>query len=240
MGLATRLARLERENRELRAQVTALLTENARLRREASATAELEAENARLRVEAGKNSSNSSKPPSSDSPEQKAARGNRPPSGRKPGGQPGHEGHQRSLFPAGSVTSSEEVFPKRCRGCHRHLPKVAHGTPLCHQTVDLPPIAPTVLRYLLHAVQCPCGVVTRAPLPAGVPRGMCGPNLVAILTLLVGVYQMSRREAVSFASDVFGFRISLGALSNVEGRIAKMLEPAHTQASTLVKRARAK
>lgn len=241
MGLATRLARLERENRELRARVTALLAENARLRGEASATAALEAENARLRGETGKNSSNSSKPPSSDSPEQKAARGNRhPPSGRKPGGQPGHEGHQRSLFPADRVTTSEEVFPKRCRACRQHLPKVAHGTPLCHQTVDVPPIVPTVLQYLLHAVRCPCGVVTRAPLPAGVPRGMCGPNLVALLTLLVGVYQMSRRDAVSFASDVFGFRISLGALSNVEGRVAKMLEPAHTQASTLVKRARAK
>ncbi len=201
---------------------------------------ELEAENARLRGETEKSSRNSGKPPSSDSPDQRAERPKSPPTGRKPGGQPGHGGHERAAVPAEQVTESSEVFPRRCRNCQRHLPRVSCGDPLRHQTVDVPPIVPIVLEYLLHAVRCDCGVVTRAPLPAGVPRGMCGPNLVAILTLLVGVYQMSRRDAVTFASDVLGIRISLGALSKVESRVATMLEPAHTEAATLVKRARAK
>jgi transposase len=202
--------------------------------------AELEGENARLRGETEKSSRNSGKPPSSDSPAQRAERPKSTPTGRKPGGQPGHEGHERTAFPPEQVTESDELFPKRCRNCRRNLPRISHGDPLRHQTVDVPPIVPIVLEYLLHAVRCQCGVVTRAPLPTGVPRGMCGPNLVALLTLLVGVYQMSRRDAVTFASDVLGIRISLGALSKVEGRVAKMLAPAHTEASTLVKRARAK
>jgi transposase len=221
---------MERELAELRA---AMMMRDARI-------AELEAENARLRGETEKSSRNSSKPPSSDSPADRAERPKPPPTGRKPGGQPGHEGHERTLIPPDQVTSSQELFPKRCRNCRRHLSRTPHGDALLHQVIDVPPIVASVLQYLLHAVRCDCGVVTRAPLPKGVPRGMCGPNLVALLTLFVGVYQMSRRDAVAFASDVLGIRISLGALSKVEGRVATMLAPAHTEASTMVKRARAK
>lgn len=202
--------------------------------------AELEAENARLRGETEKSSRNSSKPPSSDTPDQRADRPKSPPSGRKPGGQPGHEGHERTIIPPEKVTESNEFFPKRCRGCTRHLPRAPFGDPLRHQTVDVPPIVPIVLEYLLHAVQCDCGIVTRAPLPPGAPRGMCGPKLVALLALFVGVYQMSRRDARSMFSDVMGIPISLGTISKVEGQVAKLLEPAHTEAATLVKRARAK
>jgi transposase len=202
--------------------------------------AELEAENAALRGETGKSSRNSGQPPSSDSPAQRNERPKSAPSGKKPGGQPGHKGHERTRIPAEQVTESRDLFPKRCRRCHRHLQCVSLGEPLVHQTVELPKIVPLVYEYLLHAVACECGTVTRAPLPRGVPRGMCGPNLVAVLTLLVGVFQMSRRDAVALASDVLGVRISLGALSKIEGQVAEMLEPAHTEAATLVKRARAK
>lgn len=80
--LESRLAQLEREVAERDVRI-----------------AELEAENARLRGETEKSSRNSSKPPSSDSPQQRAARAKKPGSGRKPGGQPGHEGHQRALVP---------------------------------------------------------------------------------------------------------------------------------------------
>ncbi|MCC7483286.1 MAG: hypothetical protein IT541_17370, partial [Hyphomicrobiales bacterium] len=54
---------------------------------------------------------------------------------------------------------------------------------------------------------------------------------MAIITLLVGVYHLSRRDAVACVSDVLGVPISLGALSKVEGRVAAMLEPAHQEAA---------
>ncbi len=229
--LEARLAQLGRENVELRA-------DNARLRGE---NVELRADNARLRGELDKNSSNSGKPPSSDSPAQRAERPKKPGSGRKPGGQPGHEGHQRALVPPEKVTRSQDHFPKRCRGCKREVGKISHGDPLRHQTIEVPKIEPNVTENCLHAVLCSdCQTVTRASLPPGVPRGMCGPNLMALITLLVGVYHLSRRDAVSCVGDVLGVPISLGALSNVEGRVAVMLAPAHEDASVLVKRARAK
>ena len=205
--------------------------------------AELEAENARLRGEVDKNSRNSGKPPSSDSPAQRAERTKKPGSGRKPGGQPGHKGHQRALVPADKVTRSRDHFPSRCGRCKRKLDNLSHGQPVRHQTIEVPKIEPDVTEHCLHAVCCPdpdCQAITRAKLPHGVPRGMCGPNLMALITLLVGVYHLSRRDAVSCVGDVLGVPISLGALSKVEGRVAVMLAPAHEEAAVLVKRARTK
>ncbi len=202
--------------------------------------AELEAENARLRGETDKSSRNSSKPPSSDSPAERAARTKKPGSGNKPGGQPGHEGHQRELLPPEQVNRTREHFPKRCGSCRVKLSPVPHGDPRRHQVVEVPKIEPDVTEHRLHSVLCGCGAITRAPHPRGVPRGMCGPNLMAIITLLVGVYHLSRRDALSCIGDVLGIDIALGTISKVEGRVAVMLAPAHEQAAALVKRARAK
>lgn len=204
----------------------------------------LEAENARLRGEASQSSLNSGKPPSSDSPKQRAERKKKKKkrgSGRRRGGQPGHKGHQRQLLPPEKVTRTRERFPKRCAGCRDPLPKVPHGDPIRHQTVEIPRLEPDVTEDRLHAVECPrCETVTRARLPRGVPRGMCGPNLMALITLMVGVYHLSRRQTVSFLGDVLGVRISLGCVSKTEGRVADMLAPAHAEAAAIVGRARAK
>ena len=55
-------------------------------------TFQLQAEVRRLRDSAAQNSSNSSRPPSTDKPEQPQPKSLRKKSGRKPGGQPGHPG----------------------------------------------------------------------------------------------------------------------------------------------------
>src|SRR5205807_1819069 len=76
---------------------------------------QLEARVEKLERQLAKSSRNSSRPPSSDPP------GNRPkrskdPSGRKRGGQPGHEGRGRELLPACAVDEVIEHWPERC-GC---------------------------------------------------------------------------------------------------------------------------
>src|SRR3954470_4220804 len=76
----------------------------------------LEAENRDLKARLGLNSSNSSKPPSTDPPN----RTRKPPvpkSGRTRGGQPGHRRHARPLVPPDQVDEVVECRPSRCDAC---------------------------------------------------------------------------------------------------------------------------
>src|SRR4051812_18445871 len=110
--LRERLTILQRENATLRRENAALRVENGALHERIR---ELEA---RL----GQNSSNSSRPPSSDPP-QAPARPKAPPSGRKRGGQRGHRGVPRALLPAEQVDEIVAVVPDRCRHCQQPFPE---------------------------------------------------------------------------------------------------------------------
>src|SRR3984957_7943035 len=70
------------------------------------------------------NSTNSSKPPSSDGlAGEQRLRARRKKSRRKPGGQPGHRGAHRSLVPAERVNQFCPILPEQCQGCGEALPK---------------------------------------------------------------------------------------------------------------------
>lgn len=188
--------------------------------------ARLETRVADLEARLGQNSSNSGKPPSSDAPADRDARRRAAPSGKQRGGQPGHKGHKRALFPPEQVTSSHDHFPSNCTGCGYRLRKKPSADPLLHQVVDMPLVKPDVTEHRLHATVCDhCATVTRAALPDDVPRSMCGPRLLAFICLLTGAYHLSRRQAVTLLDDVLGIRISLGALSEAEGRLGDALKP---------------
>jgi transposase len=214
-----RIAKLEEEVADLKKVVAALLAENARLREE---NARLRSEVADLRAQLNQNSSNSNKPPSADSPADREARRGKPPSGRKRGGQPGHKGSQRQLLTP--TKPPVDCFPESCRRCGANLPHRPDPDAIRHQTVDLPPIAPIISEWHLHRVTCRgCGTVTCGTLPPGVPTSMCEPGLVALIGLLTGDYNMSRRRAVSLLGDVLGIEISLGALSQAEAQVSEAL-----------------
>ncbi|MFO0021579.1 MAG: IS66 family transposase [Deltaproteobacteria bacterium] len=229
------MSSLEERLLRLEARVTELEAENAALRQAVAARdARIEA----LLTELGRNSSNSGKPPSSDPPGMRDKRPGRQPSAKSAGGQPGHKGHRRELLPA---TRSTDRFPTRCSGCKGGLPKLSHGEPLIHQVVEIPRIVADVSQWVLHAVQCPnCSCVTRAKLPRGVPRGMVGPHLMALITLFIAGYKMSRRQVQEMLADVLGITLSLGTISNTEARVADLLETAYGEAAEAVNAADAK
>src|SRR5690242_6236396 len=102
-------------------QVATRRRENAALRAE---NAVLQARIRELEARLGQNSSNSSRPPSSDPP-QAPARPKAPPSGRKRGGQPGHRGTFRALLPVAQVDEVVVVVPDACRHCGQLLPAPA-------------------------------------------------------------------------------------------------------------------
>jgi transposase len=182
------------------------------------------------------NSANSSKPPSSDPPSAPPAKP-RKPSGRKRGGQPGHDKHERELVLPEKVTATEVVKPEYCRACSHPL-KGDDASPYRHQVFEIPKIAPTVHEYQLHTLGCTwCGLRTRALVPNGVPTGQFGPRLQAMATVASGAYRMSKRTIEEMFADFFGVKLSLGSIANLEQATSEALAAPVDEVAQEVKKA---
>ena len=161
------------------------------------------------------NSTNSSKPPSSDglagAPRQ---RGRQKKSRRKPGGQPGHRGAHRPLVPADRVDKVQHVLPTRCQRCGRALPAEIEQAQIRgtqrHQVTELPALRAHITEHQCHEVVCECGASTRAALPEEV-KGSFGPQLAGLIAYLTVVCRMPRRVVEALLGQVLGIEISLGS-----------------------------
>jgi len=177
--------------------------------------AELDRRVADLEARLQLNSTNSSKPPSSD-PIGLKRKPPAPPTGRKSGGQPGHPKAQRPLVPPEKIRSSTDCRPNSCRRCAHPL-LGDDPNPLIHQVADLPKIEPIVDQFRLHRLTCPgCGATTCGTLPVGVPAGNFAPYLQAVLATLAGAYRLSKRQIQQLAGDLFGLSISTGMICKLE------------------------
>lgn len=85
----------------------------------------------------------SSRPPSRDPPQALGKRPRRGPSGRRPGGQPGHAGQARALRPGEAVDMMIPVKPMRCPRCQPLL-RGDDPQPHRHQVTESPPVKPVV------------------------------------------------------------------------------------------------
>ena len=103
--LSEQIGRLQGRNERLQAEVSDLQGHILRLQRR----------NAELEALVAKDSHNSSRPPSTDPPWAKRTRSLRRPSGKRPGGQPGHAGHTLRLTPKPQRVVTRR--PARCRHC---------------------------------------------------------------------------------------------------------------------------
>lgn len=234
------IAALREEVAALTAQVATLRSGEAALSAQvASHVARVEALEERLRA----NSSNSSKPPSTDSPFRDEPRQSKEPSGRKPGGQPGHPGKARTLLPPERVTETRRVTPTRCGSCGGalHARDVRQEiAPERHQVLDLPEAPLVVTEYQMFRSRCPCcGEETRAALPAGVPPTMWGPRLAAFVSYLSARCQNGARVSREMLQDVFDVRVSLGAVAACNARTGAALEAAYEEALAAVRNAAA-
>jgi transposase len=195
--------------------------------------AELEATVRDLQARLQLNSTNSSKPPSSD-PIGLKRKPPTPPSRRKRGGQPGHRKAFRALVPPEKLRSSTDRKPGSCRRCGHAL----HGedpTPLIHQVADLPRIEPLVDEYRLHRLACPdCGTTTCATLPGGVSTSQFSPYTQAVLATLAGAYRLSKRQIQQLAGDLLGLSISIGMISKLERQSADALQAPYNELAVAV------
>ena len=173
---------------------------------------------AELEARLNQNSTNSSKPPSSDPPALKRAPP-KTPSTKKAGGQHGHAKVQRALVD--HPDAIHDCKPTACRNCQQLL----HGDdpqPLRHQVWDVPPVRPTVTEYRRHRLTCPrCGLTTCA----SAPTGQDGPRLKAACVLLTGAYRLSKSKAARLLSDLFSIPLCAGQVCATEAEVGQQLKP---------------
>lgn len=209
---------------KLEAQVAALLSavaeRDARIAERDAEIVRLKARVTELEAQLGQNSTNSSKPPSSDPP---GTRPEKPATGRQRGAQPGHKPNTRTLLPPDKVTRRSVLKAGTCADCGgTHLTHI-EDEPRVHQVVDILEIKPDVHEFRMHAGHCrDCGKLTWAKLPEDVPRHMFGPRLLAFIGYFLAA-RTSRRQLQEMLGDVFGIPVSLGALSEAEERVSNAI-----------------
>lgn len=208
--------------------VQQLLEQNASLLKQneilTATIAELNQTIQELKEQLNKNSKNSSKPPSSDGFKKPAPKSLRKPSGKKAGGQNGHQGTHLTVIPAPDEIVKH--MPSACEGCpyyqmckgtaciaeKRHvIDAVVTVNVTEHQVLELPVC-------MLH------GDTRRGEFPSDVKATVqYGENLQALSVALNTVGAVSIKRTHEILSGVFNIPIATGTISNMVKRCADSL-----------------
>jgi transposase len=166
------------------------------------------------------------------------------PTGKKPGAQPGHPPHLKTLVPPERVNEIVPFVPAVCAHCQTPLPQQAgpdDPPPLRHQVAELPRLAAHITEFQGHARTCPhCGKVTRATIPEAIRAHSVGPNLTGALSYFAGCHGVSKRGVEEIAETVFDAPVALGSVANLEQEVSAALAPAHEEAKKAVQEAEVK
>ena len=189
----------------------------------------LRAENAMLKEEIArlkKNSSNSSKPPSSDivkAPKPEPADGTK----RKIGGQVGHQKFSRPPFKPEAIdhTIVCELSMQESQGL-----EVLDEWHILQQVV-LPEKLYEVIEYRARMYRDPhTGKKFHAPLPEGICQGgLLGPDMTALVAFLKGTCHCSYATIASFFEQVMHLDISCGLLCKAAQKVSNALKNSYQQ-----------
>ncbi len=238
-SLRATVASLQADNASLRAIVASLQADNTSLQADNAALIEKtiaeegEIETLTGRISAlekrlGKNSSNSSLPPSSDRfgkkpKEESPNRAARRAMGRKPGKQPGDEGHHLA-----QVADPDEVIihtPQCCKGCGGDLSDAEVENTEVRQVFDLPEPKMVTTEHRAETKRCQCGSTTKAAFPTEARSyASYGPRLRSVGLYLLARQHIPFERCQEALFDLFGVKVSTGFLDSLFSEGADGLE----------------
>jgi transposase len=193
------------------AELRAANAEQARL------IARLQARVVELERQLGKDSSNSSKPPSSDGlrkPPRAERRADERAAHRRPGKQPGAPGAH--LAQVATPDQVVEHVPGRCGGCGADLAGASVVGVEARQVFDLPPVRLGVVEHRAERRRCACGTTTAAAFPDHVRAAACyGPGVRALVCYLCVHQHLPVDRAAQLLADVLGAPLATGTVAAV-------------------------
>jgi transposase len=203
--------------REANARLEAANAEQARL------IATLKARVAGLERRLGKDSSNSSRPPSSDGlGKPPAPRRQRRGGGRAPGKQPGAPGAHLA-----QVADPDEVVvhrPVTCGGCGGDLTLAPVTGVEARQVFDLPEVRLWVREHRAERRQCACGRVTAGVFAEQARAAACyGPGVRGLASYLMVGHHLPVERATQVLDDGVGAGCSAGTLGGLVAEAARGL-----------------
>jgi len=175
-------------------------------------------------AELSKNSSNSSKPPSSDITKPKPKR--RKKDKGKIGAQPGHPKHERPRFPKEDINFFHDYRLSACPECDNPDVTFIDLPPRVIQQMELETFVVTKEEHRSYPVWCePCGKIHYHPFPPDVVKeGLFKERLTALVAYMKVVHHASFSTIRKFIRDVLGEKVSRGYLRKVIAKVSEALD----------------
>jgi len=210
---------------ELQQKYAAVIAENRALKERVAALQERVGE---LERRLGLNSSNSSKPPSSDGlkkpPRVPRVRSLRERSGKKPGGQKGHRGE--TLRPVKNPDVIVGHYPEMCAKCAAKVPADTSAAYRSRQVVDIPEPKVVVTEHRAYGCQCPnCDTVTWASFPEDVKAPVqYGARICAFVIYLLNYQLLPEDRLAQLMSDLFGLKMVPATIARMSAACAQRFQ----------------
>jgi transposase len=180
----------------------------------------------KLRDELAKNSSNSSKPPSSDGLKKPRTRSLRQKGQRPLGGQPGHQGNTLKMVTRPDHVELHPVMS--CPHCQTALVAIESTSHEKRQVFDIPPVRLEVTEHQAEVKQCPgCGQQVKGTFPAHISQPtQYGPRLKAQASYLNNYHFIPLERTEELLTDFYGQSPSEPAVMMANNQLVTQIDPA--------------
>ena len=163
-------------------------------------------------LKSGKNSNNSSIPPSADL--KRVSRSLREPSNKKSGGQIGHKG--KTLEFKAIPDFVKEYKPNFCTACGNDLVDTESVLREKRQVVDIPPVAAIYTEHRIFNKVCNCGKINCGTFPEQVKASIqYGENIESMIAYLSSRQYLSFVRIAEFFNQIHQLPISEGTIANL-------------------------